>query len=244
VRLAELQREFHAAATGLAPLPAGLIRDDDVGAAARMQVYAHAYRARLHDVLAADFPRLRAALGAADFTRMADRYLAAMPPSHPSIGEAGARLPEFLAGWSGELAGIERARTEVFTAADDEVLRRDELAALPAEAFASLPLRPIRATRLLALAWNADELWDGAAAPPHAAARTVLVWRRGLEVVHRTLDPDEARALTPLAGAGAGAGGGTFLDVCAALADHPTPGERAIELLLRWIDAEVLATRG
>ena len=82
---------------------------------------------------------------------------------------------------------------------------------------------------------NADELWDaieqGQPPPPAVASpRSVLVWRRGVTVIHRTLDPDEA-ALAPSLAAGT-----TFAAICEPLQD----AERAVALLLRWLDAAVL----
>ena len=65
----------------------------------------------------------------------------------------------------------------------------------------------------------------------------MLVWRRELSVLHRTLDADEAR-LAPLIAQGA-----SFADVCAVLGEiHGAEDrQRAVELLLRWLQASVLA---
>jgi hypothetical protein len=53
--------------------------------------------------------------------------------------------------------------------------------------------------------------------------------------VHRTLEPDEARVLAHVAK------GATFATACNELTGVADPVPRAIELLLRWIDAGILA---
>jgi hypothetical protein len=244
-RLDEQLRGFHAAITGAAPLDraAALVEEGAVAATTRLAVYAHAYVARIAGVLAHDYPKLEALRGVRG---LAEPYLRAHPPAHPSLREAGAHLADFLAARGEpaqlvELARLERARTEAFDGgADAEPLTREGLAALGAGDFGGLPLRLVPSARIVTLGSNADELWDaleqGAPPPaPAAATRTVLVWRRDVTVVHRTLDPDEAGLVAALAA------GTTFADACDGLADHPAPAERALELLLRWVDAAILA---
>jgi len=120
-------------------------------------------------------------------------------------------------------------------------MSRDDAAALPPEAFPRLPLGLVPASALVELATNADELWDAIEAErappaPAAAPRAVLVWRRELTVIHRTLEPDEAGALRRVRG------GASFGEVCEALAETGAADvvARALELLLRWLDAEAI----
>lgn len=215
-RLAALQQQFH-----------------DAVLAGNVPIYSNAYYARIHGVLADDYPKLAALLGDDAFRALVVPYLRVHPTTHPSLREAGVHLPGFLAEpIYRDLARLERARVEAFDGPDATPLARDDLAALAPEAFPSLPLRLVPTAQLVTLATNADEVWDaleaGAAAPARVTSpRTVLVWRREITVVHRTLDADEATAL---------ARGGTFGHVCEALAV-----ERALELLLRWLDAGLIA---
>ena len=243
-RLGDQLRGFHAAITGAAPLDsaAPLVEDGAVGAAARLHVYAHAYTARIAGVLAHDYPKLDAVAGV---RALAAPYLRAHPPAHPSLREVGAHLADFLAA-RGEpahlvdLARLERARTEAFDGgADASPLTRDDLAALGADGFPSLRLQLVPSSRIVTMTTNADDLWDALESKqpppdPAPAARTVLVWRRDVTVVHRTLEPDEARVIPLLAD------GVTFEEACEPLADHPSPAERALALLLRWLDAGAL----
>lgn len=239
--LAKLQQQFHAIATGLAPLQeaAELI----VGDHARLDIYRRMYRDRLVDALAEDYPKLATLLGPR-WSELARAYLRACPPAHPDIREAGRELTEFLAvtgqTWEVDLARLEWARSDVFFGPDSIPLVRDHLATLDPTEFPGVRLPVVPAHALIVITSNADELWsaiedDTHPPPPAPASRSVVVWRRGaMAVVHRTLDADEAPCLELLAR------GATFSAVCDALADAPDPPARAIDLVLRWIDAELL----
>jgi hypothetical protein len=252
--LATLLRAFHDACTGEAPLASArdLVREDGVDPARRLRVYAHAYWSRIAGALAADFPKLRALLGAEAFDALVVPYLRAHPTRHPSLREAGLHLARFLDEQGrtapADLARLERARLEAFDGPDPAaggrgVLSRDHVAALPPEDFPRLPLRLVPASALVELSTNADEIWDAIERdqpPPDEAAApcAVLVWRRDLAVIHRTLEADEAPALRRVAR------GATFEEICEVLAEAAPGAEvvpRALELLLRWLDAEALA---
>ena len=134
------QRAFQALVTSGRGDPRGLVAAGELG------IYAFAYGARLRDALRADHPKLAAALGSARFDEVVDGYVAARPPSAWSLRELGAELGRHLDGaadappWAGDLARLERARVEVFDAADAAPLGRDDLAALPPDALATLAL--------------------------------------------------------------------------------------------------------
>lgn len=138
------------------------------------------------------------------------------------------------------MARLERARTEVFDAGDAAPLGRADLEDLPPESFAELRLSLVPASAFVDLAWNADEVWDAiedarTCPAPRPIDATVLVWRRDLQVIHRTLELDEAVLLTRFAM------GEPFGSACDSLVGHDEPIQRAIELLLRWLDAAILA---
>lgn len=241
--LAAIQRRFYELVTaGEGAIDAGLL-----GTSRRLDVYADAYISRLHDVLADDYPKLRAVLGHEAFRELATGYVRARPPTSFTVRDAGISLPAYLATrddvppWAADLAALERARVEVFDGADAVVLTRDDLAAVPVEQFPDLELALVPASTVVSLAWTVDELWsaiedDTEQQAPVSCARRVLVWRRELRILHRTLDPDEAE-LVPLVGSGA-----SLATVAARLGevDSCAPEQRMVELLARWIDAEAL----
>ncbi len=258
MKLADQLGAFHAAMVGTTPIDSAVsvIREDGVDRASRLRVYANAYLSRIGGVLEEHYPKLRALLGDATFRPLMRDYLRAHPPHDPSLREAGAKLTRFLFETTKDflhidLVRLERARTEAFDGPDAEVLSRDAVAALPPEEFPALRLVLVPTAKLLIFTTNADDVWDALAderpAPPRATPRrTVLVWRRDTTVIHRTLEDDEAYALHQL-----GTGGAPFAQVCAAFGTHAdligraaigrAATARAIELLLRWIDAEILA---
>ncbi len=248
--LETLQRRFHDAITGRASLATarGLVRDDGIRPLDRLQVYAHAYFVRIRDALAAEYPKLAAVLGDDDFTALISRYLDSYPTRHPSLRDAGMLLPRFLSEehgsrvgslWKADLARLERARTEVFDGPDATPLRRDDLAALAPAMFPDLWLRLIPSSAVVSIASNADEGWsaiEDGSTPPVAARgpRIVLVWRLEITVVHRTLGEDEAHLIDLVRS------GVSFAEVCAALIGRDAV-DRALALVLAWLDAEILA---
>jgi hypothetical protein len=127
--LAALQARFLALVTTGRGDPRGLLASGELG------IYAHAYGARLLEALRGDHPKLEAALGAAQFATLIEGYVAARPPSSFTLRDYGIDLPGWLATadappWAADLARLERARVEVFDAADQVALSRDEVAAL------------------------------------------------------------------------------------------------------------------
>jgi hypothetical protein len=238
--LARLQRQFYDRVVAGAPA-------DELIASGDVEIYAGMYTSRLFDAIAEDTPKLRAALGQDRFAELITRYLRAHPPSSFTLREAGAALEAFVRGepsapaWAADLAALERARVEVFDGPDAAPLAQDEVAAL-GDALPDLRLAWVPASVVVPLAWTVDDLWSAIedAQPtvePAAEPRVVLVWRRELSVLHRTLDADEAR-LAPLIAQGA-----SFADVCGVLGEihGAEASQRAVELLVRWLQASALA---
>jgi hypothetical protein len=216
-------------------------------AVGRLDVYAEMYFFRIRDAMKELFPALAAVLGEVAFHNLVTDYLLAHPSRHPSLHRIGDALPEFLAAksWWGDLARLELARSRIFEAPDAETLSLEALRARPPESFATLPLTLIPAHVLLHVGAAVDEVWSAAtlAAPvpePEPIARTLLVWRNGVEVLHRALERDEAESLA-LAEAGR-----PFGAICDHLvATQPDGGEaevaeRAFRLLATWVAGGLL----
>jgi hypothetical protein len=265
--LAALQRRFFRlvrAPTGVADEIPALGRDDpagvpllgwvrapdEAGAAKRLDVYAEMYFYRLLDVLRGDYARLVRAVGDVAMHNLATDYLLAHPSDDPSLRHLGRHFPAFLRGhplaaerpWLSDLAALEWARVEAFDTADDAVLAREAVAAMPTEAWPAHQFVLVRSARMIRLDWPVHEAWDaleaGADAPAiEVQATALLVWRTGWKVVHRPADAGEAAAL------GALFGGASFAGVCEAVARKA--GEldvaaRVVRMLLRWIDEDLL----
>jgi hypothetical protein len=218
---------------------------------ARLDIYGEMYFFRIHDVLRAEAPRTAAALGEAAFHNLVTDYLRACPPNHPSLGEAGARLPAFLAAhpsaaerpWLAELARLERTRLELFDGPDAETLTLAHVRALPPEQIAALPLRAIPSHRLLDNAFQVSSTWRAElpAPAPTSEPETLLVWRAELEVRHRVVAADELTWLRRLSSTPS-----TFGALCDALVPEGESVEaaaaQAFALVARWL-ADGLLTR-
>jgi hypothetical protein len=219
-----------------------VVGDGRLSAVDRLDVYAGMYFFRIRDVLRAEYPRTLALLGEPGFHNLVTDYLAACPPAHPSLREAGARLPPFLAGhaagrerpWLADLARLERIRLELVDGPDAPAVTLQALEQIPAARFAALRLARVPSSALLANRFAVLPHWRGSEdAPevPEARPETVLVWRRELDVYHRAIDAEEAECLDRVAG------GIAFEDLCARLAIGRTDevaAVRAFELVARW----------
>jgi Putative DNA-binding domain len=245
--LVDLQRRFHDAVTGdeIAEDSLDVVRDDGVSQRRRLEVYANAYRIRIVDAIAAEQPKIAAALGRPRLEELCRRYLAAHPTSRPSLRDAAQHLPRFLDDggfpggptWLADLARLERARTEAFDGPEETPLQREHLAEIPAEEIAFLQLPLVRTAQLVTMHTIADEVWTAIEneqpvpqAPAEDRPRTLLVWRREITVYHRTLADDEAQVLRALAG------GATFGEACEILVEQEEPAQRALQIILAALD--------
>ena len=171
------------------------------------------YFVRIHDVLRGGVAAHGGAAGRGGFHGLVTDYLQACPPTHPSLREAGARLPAFLAThacaaerpWLADLARLERARLEVFDGPDAAPLPLAALREVPPERFGALRLRlvpvapparqPIRDRGGLARGGSER-------VPPARRARDVDRLAPRGTVYHRVADGDEVRWLPRLADRG------------------------------------------
>ena len=201
----------------------------------RVAIYADMYWARIRDVLRGDFARTAEILGEERFDELARGYLAARPSRHPSIacvGEAfadhlAARLPTGAPPYVPDLARLEWARVEAFTAADRAPLRLTDLHRMSADELPDLHLRAVPSLTLLDLGWPVQRLLAGDESTDLDAEPTMLrVWRQDFLVFHATVDTVERPPVTMLAR------GATFAEIADACSD---PNDAAA-LLARWLE--------
>lgn len=233
--------------------PPGLLRPQPGGAPARLDVYRHAYRARLLAALRDHHEVLARVLGDEAFDALAADYIDAQPSRTPSIRWYGAGFAAALAARAAagdarlphpalvDLARMEAALREVFDAADAPPLGRADLAGLPPADWPALRLRLHPAVRRLALDWAVEPVWAAlrAAAPgaepelpaPAARPHTLLVWRAGLDTRWRSLADEEAALLARVAD------GQPFAALCAQAGDAAV----AAQALAQWLADGLLA---
>ena len=134
----------------------------------RLSVYAHAYVARLVEVLGESYPALRSSLGGASFDELARGFVRGRPSSHASVRFYGGELAAFLAarlrGAKGavasDLAAWEWAVAGAFDAADAKVLGPADLTGvLPAD-WPALRLGFVPSLQRVTLGSNAVAWWQ------------------------------------------------------------------------------------
>lgn len=222
-----------------------------IGVARRLQIYHHAYRARLVETLADTFGHTARYLGEDWFETDAGAYVETHPSTRPSLRDYGSDFPAWLQdrhpqdGDIGELAAIDWALRRAFDGPDATVLGLADLAALAPEAWATLGLQLQPTAMMLTLHFNSLALWqalDADQAPPLATPLAtpgaLLVWRRDLQPHFRSLSAVEALALQRLMA------GDSFEGVCRTLAERFVDQDAAAEagtLLRRWVDDGLLA---
>lgn len=249
--LAELQRELQASVLRGVRAPAALgaiIATPAADAAERLDVYVHAYRARLLEVLGNDYPGLRALAGAEEFEHLGHDYIEATPSAHANVRWYGDKLADFLrtaAPWTQQpalaaMAAFEWAIGLAFDAAAQDVVDATAVAAVAPQAWPTMCLQLHASLQRLALAWNVPAIRravDHDEALPALAAWTLaqswVVWRRDLTVRYRHLAEDEAAALDAIEG------GASFAEVCETLcAFHSIDAiaQRAVGFFRQWIE--------
>jgi hypothetical protein len=238
-------------------LAAVLQGDARLDAESRLDVYAYAYFHRILDCLKEDYAALHAAMGEELFHDLITEYLVVYPPTRFSLRFAGEHLPAFLASrpegsqccvalpWGADLAALEWALVEVFDAADAPVLAREELAAVPPEAWVNLRFAFTPALRVLHLEWPVQRIREafdaeGGTAPSiDPAPVSLLVWRRDERVFYRSMEAIEDEAIEVLRG------GGAFGALCERIARNVGEAEapaRTLALLNGWIADGLLSS--
>jgi len=225
-----------------------------VPVATRLAIYGGAYRSRLADALAANFPALATLLGEADFHTLAGEYVRAHDSPYFSIRYYGDALAQFLttrenyaaAPVLAELARWEWAMSGVFDAADAAPLAHEKLARLPPQQWAQLRFTFHPSVQRLTLWWNVPQLWraltDDTERP--AASLTAepvewLLWRQELSTYFRSLPQTEAAALD---GALRGWPFGELCELlCEKLGDPAAPAQAAT-LLRGWVASGLIVS--
>jgi len=137
----------------------------------RLQIYAHAYTARLLECLREEFPALRAAIGDETFDAFAFGYLQRYPSQSYTLAHLAGKFPQFLretrpnlaaenensVGWPDlliDLATLERTYSEVFDGPgveQGERLQAEELMRIPPDRWPEVQLQFVPCFRLLEL---------------------------------------------------------------------------------------------
>lgn len=169
----------------------------------RLAVYHYAYRARLIDALADDYPTLRHALGVTAFESLARRVIDRFPSQTPNLNAYGRVMLDHLAGRDGrpprrpfllDLARLEWALVEVIHAPTPPRLTPAALRSIPPERWPNLRFSGSPSLRLLPSRWPVNRYLQAfrsgeAPALPKPNPSCLLVYRQGFTVWRMDLSP-------------------------------------------------------
>jgi hypothetical protein len=181
--------------------------------AERLGIYHGMYLLRMEEALATDYPGLKHFLGAGGFAALVREYVQVYPSRSYTLNRLGDHLPEFIRntralrqrGFCEDLARLELAASEVFDEEETPPLAGEAIAAVAAEDWEGLALRPVAAFRLLTLGWNANSYLDSVRDEAHRHPRPrreterVAVFRRSYAVYRLSLEPEAYALLAELA---------------------------------------------
>ena len=254
-RLRELQQALQRHLLGLdSSIGADIVDAPPLSVPERLQVYRHAYQARLKEALDDTYPVLHKLLGDELFEALCEAFISGNPSVHRSLRWYGAELARHLAENApfqeqpalSEVALLEWTLSEVFDAEDRAVIDRSALAAISPDAWGELQFEFHPSLRRLELLCNAVPVWqamtrDEIPPEPECGDGTVMwvLWRKDFKNYFRSLDGAEADALdVALAGS-------SFEHICEALREW-LPDEEiplaAANYLAVWADSGIIAS--
>ena len=223
---------------------------NDASALERLSIYSTAYRLRLQEALAANFPMLCVHLGKEAFNALALEYLDAQPSRHVSVRAFGLNLSDWLRTqrtdepWLAEFARLEWAVGCAFDALDAAAISVDTLAQIEPARWPHLTFRFAPSVHRLSLHTNAASLYASAVKeqPPAAGvtqpeADEWLAYRTDGSAHYRSLAANEAVAFDVLYG------DGTFADACERLFElthEESVSMQAAAFLKRWLEDELI----
>lgn len=222
-------------------MPTGL-----VSVTTRLGIYRDAYALRLMESLSVNFPLLYAYLGTEEAEQLFMAYIAAHPSTYRSIRWFGDSLAEFTTQYYkknphlAELADFEWRMTLAFDAADAPVVGVDEMASLPAQAWADLQFELHPSIQRVHYFWNAVPIWQALAYEQelpalylNEEANSWVLWRTPeYQLQFYSLSQEESWALDALSQ------GISFALLCEGFCQWFEPeevGMRAASYLKGWI---------
>jgi hypothetical protein len=177
-----------------------------------LEVYHHAYRARLTECLVDDYPALHYALGAEAFAELAGRYIVRHPSRSPNLNAFGSHMESFCrahedpqAGFWADLARLEWTLVEILHAEDAPPLAAEQLTRAPTAAWAGARLLASDTLRVCRFEYPVNAFFqafkdDEAPAVPAPAPVALAVYRQGFTLWRMVLTPAMADLLEDLVG--------------------------------------------
>ncbi|XDZ65515.1 DUF2063 domain-containing protein [Alphaproteobacteria bacterium LSUCC0684] len=227
-----------------APVPLEMRGKSAADIERRFNVYRNNIRAALTGALSDNFPVVQELVGEEFFRALAGVYIQTRMPTTPVLALYGDGFADFIDGFPpvaslpylGDIARLEYARQEAFTAADRDILNRQSLACSDTETLLGLRLQLHPSLRLICSRFPIHAIWRKSTDTPETDipihGQTVLVSRRQTQVETMLLAEGGGRffmeilggaSLGEAASAAVDDGGGDHLDTLMVLAiSHAT----------------------
>jgi hypothetical protein len=229
-----------------------IVSTDGALAEHRLGAYYNAYRIRLIDCLATDFPVLQKTLGDEAYEYLILDYLKLYPSEHPSVRWVGRHMVEFLQNsdlkekdFLKELAAFEWTQGLCFDSkGSNSIVVLEDMAGIAPESWPQISLSFHPSVRWLDLHWNIPPYWvalDADNIPPEKAFQQIpgrwLMWRRDMSPNWRSLEVTEAWAIQ------AAYNGASFAELCEGLLEwlgEDTVAITAAGYLKQWIHESLI----
>ncbi len=206
----------------------------------QLAVYVNAYRYRLYDVTAEDYPILKHYLGDDAFDKVMWDFVNNVESEHFNVGRYAAQLPEFMARHSSgdafacELATLENAVSQLVDPEETIALESAHLEGMTPESLMESILYPRMALQLFAFHYPVNDYYlavkeEQSPPPPKAEKSYVAVFRHEDVVWRMALGENEYHLLHKLFG---GTPIGEALD--ALQTEHDLPGDELSNQLSEW----------
>jgi uncharacterized protein (UPF0276 family) len=137
----------------------------DFPAAKQLGVYVNAYRWRLFDIVAEDYPVLKAYLGEERFDPLINDFISAVPPQHFNVARYAALLPAYQRihtshdAFSSELCVLETVIAQLADTEETEALTPEKFSGMTPEAFMESRLYPRKALQLFAFSHAVNDYY-------------------------------------------------------------------------------------
>lgn len=228
-------------------------KQGELSAQQRLSIYQHAYRARLIDVLDADFPALGKLLGDKHYNELALGYIERHPSQARSINEFGEHMSHYIRQHptlNNQPLAIEMADFEwqlhcSFHASDEPLLSAEVLQDIPTHAWPDLRFAVAESANLISFTHNTPLIWQALIDNKQPEIirnkypETWLIWRQNRITHFRSLNVDEAVTLRALLV------GNTFADICEKLLewhDEQNVPSTALRFLQGWLSEQLLTS--
>lgn len=213
--------------------------------AAQLQVYINAYRYRLYDVVAEDYPALKYYLGEETFEKLLWNFIEGTTSTHFNIARYAAQLPDFIARahpqdvMAYELCQLETALSQLADAEEVMPLRQESLVGLSIETMLRGKLRPRAALKPFSFTYPVSAYYNDVMegrdpSRPEESPSRLIVFRHDDTMWRADMEQDEFELFAKLC-AGQALGD--------AIADMPElSSSKVSEWFSRWMHQHFFST--